>query len=331
MSASPSPLLQVENLTKYYPYQPGVLRSSRVWIKALDGVSFTIQPGEVLGLVGESGCGKTTLARSLVRLVEPTSGRILFQGENILERPVSLMKGVYRDMQMVFQDPYSSLHPKQMVIDLVGEGLRIHRLARKRELRDRVLEVLELVGLHQDHLYRFPHEFSGGQRQRIAIARALILRPKFLILDEPTSALDVSVQAQILNLLKRLRRELGLTYLFISHDLSVIEHMSDRVGVMYLGHLVELGKREALFRRPLHPYAQILLQAIPVPDPDRIPPRISLTGEVPSPIDPPAGCPFHPRCPLTVDRCREEIPRWQEIEAEHWVACHLATEGGKTG
>lgn len=320
------PILQVEKLKKYYPFQPGIFRSSRVLIKAVDGVSFQIARGEVLGLVGESGCGKTTLARSIIRLVEPTAGQVIFQGENILERPREAMKSVYRAMQMVFQDPYASLHPRKMVIDLVGEGLLIHHLAPKREVRDRVLDILNLVGLNQDHLYRFPHEFSGGQRQRIAIARALILQPQFLILDEPSSALDVSVQAQILNLLKRLRRELGLTYLFISHDLSVIEHMSDRVGVMYLGHIVELGTREAIFRRPLHPYTQILLQAIPVPDPDRPPRQIPLTGEVPSPIDPPSGCPFHPRCPFAVDRCREEVPLLRELERQHRVSCHRAEE-----
>ena len=319
------PFLVIKNLKKYFPLREGFFSRTNSVVKAVDGVSLQLTKGVVFGMVGESGCGKTTLGRTILRLIEPTDGEVWFEGIDLLNlKKKDTMRRMYRNMQLVFQDPYSSLHPRKIVRDLVGEGLLIHKIARKSQLNDRVSGVLEKVGLKSENLFRFPNEFSGGQRQRIAIARALILEPKFLVLDEPTSALDVSVQAQILNLLKELKRELGLTYLFISHDLSVIKYMCDRVAVMYLGKVVETGPAEAIFRNPLHPYSQILLSAIPSVDPDIQKQKVLLEGDPPTPIDPPPGCSFHTRCPKAMVICKEKIPELRELRKGQWVSCHLA-------
>jgi oligopeptide/dipeptide ABC transporter ATP-binding protein len=323
-------LLEVKNLKKYFPVRRGFLRQVIGQARAVDGVNFFIREGETLGLVGESGCGKTTTGRTILRAYKPTAGEAWFRrnGEmvNIFQVPKSEMKALRREMQIIFQDPFSSLNPRMTVMDIVSEPLRIHGIAKGAELKSRVRELLEAVGLKAQHMNRYPYAFSGGQRQRIGVARALALRPKLIICDEPVSALDVSVQAQTLNLLEDLQKEFGLTYLFIAHDLSVVEHISNRVAVMYLGVIVELASAEDLYASPLHPYTEALLSAVPRTDPDHVSHRIVLEGDVPSPAKPPAGCKFHPRCLYAQDICRTAAPEWRELSADHWVACHLAEE-----
>ena len=317
-------LLVVNQLKKYFPIEAGILRKTVGWVKAVDDVSFTIRKGETLGLVGESGCGKSTAGRTIMRLIAPTAGEIRFEGKNISKLRGHDLRFVRRNMQMIFQDPYASLDPRMNVENTVAEPLIIHRMyPNKTELLQRVVEVLDGVGLKSDHLKRYPHEFSGGQRQRIGIARALAIGPKLVVADEPVSALDVSIQAQVINLLKNLRKNLGLTYLFISHDLSVVRHISDRVAVMYLGKIVELASKRDLFSNPLHPYTKALLSAVPVPDPNRNQERFVLEGDVISPINLPSGCSFHPRCPKAMDVCRREAPLYLEHTTDHFVFCHL--------
>jgi len=320
-------LVQVKNLVKYFPVRGGVLQRVVAWVKAVDDVSFTIREGETLGLVGESGCGKTTVGRTMLRLIEPTSGSVIFDGVEVFKlRERELLKEMRRNMQIIFQDPYASLDPRMPIGESIAEGLKIHNIGTPRQRHEIVIEMLRKVGLEDYHARRYPHEFSGGQRQRIGIARALALRPKFIVCDEPVSALDVSIQSQVLNILKDLQKEFGLTYLFIAHNLSVVEHISDRVAVMYLGKIVELARREELFRNPLHPYTQALLSAIPIPDPTLKRKRILLKGDVPSPLNPPKGCRFHPRCPVAMGKCSHEEPQFKELLPEHWVACWVAEE-----
>jgi oligopeptide/dipeptide ABC transporter ATP-binding protein len=307
-------LLRVNRLKKYFPVRRGVFRRIVGWVKAVDEVDFFIRVGETLGLVGESGCGKTTCARTILRLIEPTAGEVWFRSKqlgkevNVVQADKKTMKLLRREMQIIFQDPYSSLNPRMTVGDIIGEPLVVHGLAKGKALRERVAELLEAVGLKPEHMRRYPHEFSGGQRQRIGIARALALNPQLVVCDEPVSALDVSIQAQILNLLEDLQDQFGLTYLFVAHDLSVVKHISDRVAVMYLGKIVELAETEELFLRPKHPYTEALLSAVPVPDPDYQAERIILQGDVPSPVNPPKGCRFHPRCSYAKDICGKEAP-----------------------
>ena len=312
-------LLEVRNLKKYYQVKNGLFK--KVNVKAVDDVSFTIRRGETLGLVGESGCGKTTLGRTILRLLEPTDGEIIFDGKVINQAD---MKDYRKKMQIVFQDPYASLDPRKTVADIIGEALDIHQLYKdKAERKEKVLRLMDLVGLSDKFYNRYPHEFSGGQRQRIGIARALAVSPEFIVCDEPVSALDVSIQAQVINMLERLQHERGLTYLFIAHDLAVVKHISDRIGVLYLGHLVELADSEELYRNPLHPYTQMLLSAVPIADPDESEKRkrIKMEWEVPSPIKPPSGCPFSTRSEQACDACKEKFPELKEIEKGHWVAC----------
>ena len=316
-------LVEVENLKKYYPVTAGLLSRHVADVKAVDGVSFYILEGETLGLVGESGCGKSTLGRVLLRLEEPTAGKVLYRGNDIMTWNKRQLKELRKEVQMIFQDPQSSLDPRMTIGDSIGEALLIHGVKSERERLERVEDLLKQVGLEAGYAIRYPHEFSGGQKQRVGIARALAVNPKLIVADEPVSALDVSVQAQILNLLKGLQRELGLAYLFIAHDLSVIGHVSDRIAVMYLGQVVESAVRTELLGHPLHPYTEALLSAIPIPDPHRKRKRILLQGEVPSPIDPPPGCRFHTRCPRVMKRCRQEEPKLQPLEGEHSVSCHL--------
>ncbi len=318
-----NPILSVRDLRKVYPIRRGLLSRVVGEIRAVDGVSFDVQRGETLGLVGESGCGKTTLARVILRLTEATSGEVWFDGQPVLSLDRESMRRLRKRMQIVFQDPYGSLNPRMTVGAMIGEAVRIHRIARGAAVRDRVSELLERVGIPPNHANRYPHEFSGGQRQRIGIARALAVDPDFLILDEPVSALDVSIQAQIINLLRDLQEDLGLTYLFIAHDLSVVQYISDRVAVMYLGRIVEMAPAEALDREALHPYTQALLSSVPSLDPARPSRRVVLPGEVPSPADIPPGCPFHPRCPHATDRCRAERPELRAVSDERTVACFL--------
>ncbi|MEW6296803.1 MAG: dipeptide ABC transporter ATP-binding protein [Thermodesulfobacteriota bacterium] len=328
MSNQPSihPLLEVRGLKKYFPVRSGLFSRVAAWVRAVDDVSFDVYPGETLGLVGESGCGKTTVGRSVLRLIEPSDGEVRFAGADVRQMDGKQLRWLRRHMQIIFQDPYSSLNPRMTVGTIIGEALYVHGLARGRELDRRVQELLAHVGLSPSYRSRYPHEFSGGQRQRIGIARALALNPRFIVCDEPVSALDVSIQAQILNLLQDLQTELGLSYLFISHDLNVVEHIADRVAVMYLGKLVETAPVDELFRNPLHPYTQALMSANPVPDPTIRKERIVLAGDVPSPLQPPPGCPFHPRCPRVMDRCKTTEPplvRTGRGKDEHMVWCHL--------
>jgi len=318
------PLLRAENLVKYYPIRGGVLFKEIASVKALDGVSLTIYPGETLGLVGESGCGKTTFGRAILRLEEPTSGNVFFNGDNILSYDHSQMRALRKKMQIIFQDPFSSLNPRKAISHIIGEPLLVHGMKRRKEREQRVLDLLEVVGLRKEHMRRYPHQFSGGQRQRIGVARALALNPSLVVCDEAVSALDVSIQAQVINLLKDLQEEFGLTYLFISHDLSVVEHVSDRVAVMYLGKIVELAKSKKLYENPLHPYTQALLSASPIPDPGLKRKRIILKGDVPSPIDPPPGCRFHPRCLYARDICNQKEPPLEEVLDNHSAACFFA-------
>jgi len=311
-------ILEVKNLQKHFHVGKGV-------VQAVDGVTFSIKKGETLGLVGESGCGKSTTGRTIIRLYEPTGGEVIFNGKDITKLKGKEFKQFSREMQMIFQDPYASLNPRMTVADIIGEGIDIHGLASGKERMERIYHLLDVVGLNKEHANRFPHEFSGGQRQRIGIARALAVEPEFIIADEPISALDVSIQAQVVNLLQDLQKEHGLTYLFIAHDLSMVKHISDRIGVMYLGTMVELTESVELYEKPLHPYTEALLSAIPLPDPEieKKRERIILEGDVPSPINPPSGCRFRTRCPKAMPECAIETPQLKEVEPGHFVACHL--------
>ncbi len=321
-------LLVVENLVKHYPIRKGIIPKTVGYVRAVDDISFTIPRGKTLGLVGESGCGKTTAGRTILRLVEPTSGRVTFDGREIFNLSSNEMRKLRREMQIVFQDPYASLNPRMTVGAMLEEPLLVHGIeakngstSKKRQAREKVAELLELVGLRPEYVNRYPHEFSGGQRQRIGIARALSLKPKFIVCDEAVSALDVSIQAQIINLLRELQQQFALTYLFIAHDLAVVKHISDRVAVMYLGEIVEEADTEELFTRPLHPYTQSLLAAIPIPQPQAKRQRVTLEGDVPTPVNPPSGCRFHTRCPIAIEECKAVKPPLVQINGTHRVAC----------
>jgi peptide/nickel transport system ATP-binding protein/oligopeptide transport system ATP-binding protein len=314
-------LVEVKHLVKYFPVRGGMLQRVVGWVQAVDDVSFTVKEGETLGLVGESGCGKTTVGRTMLRLIEPTSGQVLYDGIDVFKLRGGELKSMRRNMQIIFQDPYASLDPRIPVGDSIAEGLKIHNIGNAKSRQAVVLDTLRKVGLEEYHAHRYPHEFSGGQRQRIGIARALALQPKFIIADEPVSALDVSIQSQVLNIMKDLQGEFNLTYLFIAHNLSVVEHISDRVAVMYLGKIVEITTRDDLYRNPLHPYTVALMSAIPVPDPTLKRERIILQGDVPSPLNPPGGCRFHPRCPVATAGCALAEPPLVEVTPEHWAAC----------
>jgi oligopeptide/dipeptide ABC transporter ATP-binding protein len=331
--AAAPPLIEVRDLVKHFVVRGGVLQRTIGYVQAVDGVSFDIRRGETLGLVGESGCGKTTVGRLILRLIEPTSGTIHFDGEDITKVQGAALKPYRRRMQIIFQDPYASLDPRQPIGDSIGEGLRIHGLGSVAERGAKVERMMDMVGLQRYHARRYPHEFSGGQRQRIGIARALVLEPDLVVCDEPVSALDVSIQAQVLNLLRNLQRELGLTYVFVAHNMGVVEHISDRVAVMYLGRIAELADRRELFRHQEHPYTAALMSAIPVPDPEIRRQRVILTGDVPSPVNPPGGCRFHPRCPLRAqlgdpEICAAEIPPLIDLGADHLCACHFRQPAG---
>jgi len=322
-------ILEVKNLKKYFPVLGGVFSRPVAWVKAVDDVSFHIYEGETFSLVGESGSGKTTTGKTILKLHEPTSGHILFEGKDISNYSPSEMRPLRRDMQIIFQDPYGSLNPRLPVGEIIREPLAVHKIGTKKEQEERVVEIMKLVGLRPEYLHRYPHEFSGGQRQRIGIARAVVLNPKFIVADEPVSALDASIQAQVLNLLLELQQKLALTYLFIAHNLAVVRHVSDRIGVMYLGKLMEVADTQELFNNPLHPYTQALLSAIPIPDPDVKKERIILQGDIPSPINPPSGCPFRTRCMYAKPICAEKTPPLVDIGDGHYVACHFVKKGGK--
>lgn len=325
-------LVEVQHLQQYFP--AGGMGKNKRYVQAVDDVSFAIRKGETLGLVGESGCGKTTTGRTLLRLYEPTDGTIIYDGKVLFDKEKKIavdMLPYRRRMQIVFQDPYASLDPRMTIGDIVGEGIDIHKLAaNEKDRHDRIISLLDRVGLNSEHANRYPHEFSGGQRQRVGIARALAVNPEFIVCDEPVSALDVSIQAQVVNMFEDLQQEMGLTYLFIAHDLSVVKHISNRIGVMYLGSLVELAESYELNRHPLHPYTQTLLSAVPVPDPEisRGRKRIVLQGDIPSPMNPPSGCRFHTRCPYATEQCSRCAPEFREVETGHWVACHLVDKLG---
>ncbi|MCD6267091.1 MAG: ATP-binding cassette domain-containing protein [Thermotogaceae bacterium] len=315
-------LIEVKNLKKYFPIRKTPF-SKPIYVKAVNDVTLDIPKGSIFAVVGESGSGKTTLGRTILKLLDPTSGRILFSGQDITDLKPKEMRAIRRKMQIVPQDPYNSLHPRKLVKDIVGEGLKIHFKMRSSEIYERVREILGYVGLREEHMFRYPHEFSGGQRQRIAIARALVLRPEFIVLDEPTSALDVSVQARVLKLLKDLKREFSLTYLFITHDLAVVDYMADRCAVMYLGKVVEIGSKDDIFYRTSHPYTRLLMNAVPSVDPRNKKDKVIPKGEIPNPVNPPSGCPFHPRCPYAKGICKEKEPDIVEVNEGHWVKCHF--------
>ncbi|MGM0602934.1 MAG: ABC transporter ATP-binding protein [Bacillota bacterium] len=320
-------LLEVNNLKKYFPVKAGIFKKTVAHVKAVDDISFFVNEGETLGLVGESGCGKSTTGRTILRLLEATAGEVIFEGKDVLSLNKEDLRNIRRDMQIIFQDPYASLNPRMTVADIVGEPIDIHNLAKnKKDRNEKVKDILERVGLGSEYMRRYPHEFSGGQRQRIGVARALAVDPKLIIADEPVSALDVSIQAQVINLLQDLQKEFGLTYLFIAHDLSVVKHISDRIAVMYLGKIVEMADKNELFNDPMHPYTQSLLSAIPEADPTKKKDRIILEGDVPSPVDPPSGCRFHPRCPKAFDKCSVEEPVFKDYGDNHFAACHLLEE-----
>jgi oligopeptide transport system ATP-binding protein len=329
-ASEPSDLVVVRDLYKYFPINAGVFSRHIGDVKAVDGVDFTIKAGETLGLVGESGSGKTTAGRVVLRLLPATKGEVIFDGQSVHELGREDVRKLRKEMQIIFQDPYASLNPRMTVGDVIGEPLKIHGLAKGKEAETRVQELLRLVGLQPYHANRYPHEFSGGQRQRIGIARALAVSPKFIVADEPVSALDVSIQAQVINLLQDLQAQFGLTFLFIAHDLSVVRHISTRVAVMYVGKIIEIADRDALYENPLHPYTQALLSAIPIPDPavESRRKRIILTGDIPSPVNPPSGCRFHTRCPIAFDRCKVEVPPLQTYGSGHQAACHWVEEHG---
>lgn len=316
-------LLEVKHLKKYYPIKGGLLGRDIGQVKAVDDISFTVKKGETLGLVGESGCGKSTAGRSLLRLIEPTEGQVLFEGKDVTAMGKEQLRKIRRDMQIVFQDPFASLNPRHTVERILEEPMIIHGIGNSKERKQRVLQLLEVVGLSSYHAKRYPHQFSGGQRQRIGIARALAVNPKLIVADEPVSALDVSIQSQVLNLMQDLQKEFQLTYIFIAHDLSVVKHISDRVGVMYLGRIVELTEKDRLYDHPKHPYTQALLSAVPIPDPDVKKERVILQGDVPSPANAPKGCAFHTRCPVAMDICKSDRPAFKDQGEGHFVACHL--------